>query len=90
MWNVAVVHTGCQAGSIEMDDAVLGLLSENMEKEGKSAAKLLSIRNITSPQASGDSLKDKAQRLAKIYTRYGFWTTIQSAIATWAVIVGMN
>jgi hypothetical protein len=70
----------------EAHDAVLGLASEKM---GMSAPKWLSIRNITTPQVSGLSVSDK-RRLAKFYHRYGFWTTIQSAIATWAVITGMN
>jgi uncharacterized protein YjbI with pentapeptide repeats/nucleoside phosphorylase len=80
----------CAGSVIEMSDAVLGLVSDDIEKQGKSAPKWLSIRNVNAPQASGDSLKDKAQRLAKIYSQYAFWTTIQSAIATWAVITGMN
>jgi uncharacterized protein YjbI with pentapeptide repeats len=77
----------CAGSLTESHDAVLGLASEKM---GKSAPKWLSIRNISLPQMSGDSPLDYQQRLERFYERYAFWTTIQSAIATWAVITGTS
>jgi uncharacterized protein YjbI with pentapeptide repeats len=77
----------CVGSVNEAHDAVLGLASEKM---GKSAPKWLSIRNISVPQVSGDSRLESARRSGAFYTQYRFWTTIQSAIATWAVITGTN
>lgn len=77
----------CAGSVIEMNDAVVGLASKNMKA---AAPKWLSIRNISAPQVSGDSILDKSQRLGEFYKRYAFWTSIQSAIATWAVITGTN
>jgi len=77
----------CLGSVNEAHDAVLGLVCEKM---GKSAPKWLSIRNVSVPQVSGASISDDQHRLARFYIRYGFWTTIQSAIATWAVIAGTS
>ena len=34
------------------------------------------------------SLADQTKTAAQIYEKYGYWTTVCSAIATWAVIAG--
>ena len=34
------------------------------------------------------SLADQTNTAAQIYEKYGYWTTVCSAIATWAVIAG--
>jgi hypothetical protein len=36
----------------------------------------------------GQSLADQTKTAAQIYEKYGYWTTVCSAIATWAVIAG--
>ncbi len=71
---------------IEEDDGVLGLACEKM---GPRAPKWISVRNVSLPHLSGDSASEDRQKAAvRLYARYGFWTTVQSAIATWAIISG--
>ena len=79
----------CVGSVNEANDAAVGLA---IEKMGKSVPKWLSIRNVSEPQVSSDSRLDNKtmNRLARFYERYGFWTTIQSAIATWAVVTGTS
>jgi len=68
----------------DMDDGILGLACE---RRGKDAPAWLSIRNISVPQLTGSS-PDNLRNAATSYARYGFWTTVESAIATWAVVDG--
>jgi hypothetical protein len=69
----------------EMNDAVLGLATKRL---GGNAPKWLSIRNVSVPSLCGDSINEETKAAAAIYLRYSHWTSIQSAIATWAVISG--
>jgi hypothetical protein len=65
---------------------VLGLVCAGI---GPDAPKWLSIRNISVPRISGESHDpERARAAALLYQRYSFWTSVQSAIATWAVIAG--
>jgi len=73
-------------GTVEMGDAVLGLVIGQMS----SGAPLWgAVRNASDPQidSSGLTLKQAAQKAAQIYEKYGYWTTIPSAIACWSVIL---
>lgn len=64
---------------VEMDDAVLGLACAEL---GNAAPDWLAIRNASDPQVGPDLTKADA---AKIYEEYGYWTSLSSVIACWAV-----
>lgn len=64
---------------VEMDDAVLGLAV----KEMNSPAKWLAIRNASDPQMPTTN----AGASSDIYAQYGYWTSIVSALASWACVV---
>ena len=71
--------------AVEMGDAVLALLCNEI---GKDAPSWISIRNVSDPEIKDDvSLEDQKQKAAQIYEQYGYWTTVCSAIACWALIV---
>ncbi len=72
--------------AVEMGDAVLGLVIEGL---GTAAPRWIAIRNASDPQIDG-SLPMAQQNItaAQIYEKFGYWTTVCSAIATWAVIAG--
>ena len=82
----ATNHYGLQGlGSmVEMDDAVLALACEEL---GNNAPHWLSIRNASDPQVSATFDKDQA---AKIYEKYGYWTSLTSVIASWACVLEMQ
>jgi nucleoside phosphorylase len=70
----------------EMDDATLPLALADIGSD----AKWLSIRNASDPQvAHMSSLKAEKAWAEQIYEKYGYWTTVGSAIACWAVIADM-
>jgi len=73
-------------GTVEMGDAVLGLVISQMKK---GAPKWVAIRNASDPQidSSGLTLKEAAQKAAQIYEKFGYWTTIPSAITCWSAIL---
>ncbi len=80
---------GC---GLEMGDAVLGMVAEAMP----SPPKWLVIRNISDPQINGDLPTSKKQGLnlqshwaVWYYETYGYWTSVNSALAVWAVIAGL-
>jgi len=72
-------------GTVEMGDAVLGLVISQMTTAPKWAA----IRNASDPQIASQGLTtaQAAQKAAQIYEKFGYWTTIPSAIACWSVIL---
>jgi hypothetical protein len=70
---------------VEMDDATLGLVITQQNADTKWVA----IRNASDPQVDGTiPPKDRKKEAAQIYLKYGYWTTIGSVLASWAVIVG--
>lgn len=81
-----------QAAAMEMGDAVLGLVCEEMNNPPK----WLVIRNLSDPQINA-ALPDKPASLNMqthwavwYYEKYGYWTSINSALTTWAVIAGLE
>ncbi len=64
---------------VEMDDAVLGLAIQ----EAGVSTKWLAIRN-----ASDTRMPDKSKKASSdIYKQYGYWTSIPSALACWAMVL---
>jgi hypothetical protein len=72
-----------QGSAVEMGDAVLGLVAKELNQPW------MAIRNASDPQIEGTgSMRDKAGQAGKIYEKFGYWTTVPSAIACWAAIIG--
>jgi nucleoside phosphorylase len=70
--------------AVEMGDATLALACKEM---GDAAPAWVCIRNASDPQISGGlTLKEKYDKAGRIYEKYGYWTTINSAIACWSII----
>lgn len=80
-----------QGCALEMGDAVLGLAAQEL---GDEAPRWLAIRNASDPAINGklprgDRAVDmQAHWAVWYYEAYGYWTSVNSAIATWAMIVG--
>jgi purine-nucleoside phosphorylase len=72
--------------AVEMGDAVLGMVVQQL---GAKAPKWAAVRNASDPQidSAGLTKKEAATKAAGIYERFGYWTTIPSAITCWALIV---
>jgi purine-nucleoside phosphorylase len=79
-------HLEGLGGAVEMGDAVLGLVVQEL---GAAAPLWMAIRNASDPEIDSTGLtgKEAATKAAQIYERYGYWTTIPSAITCWAVIL---
>lgn len=74
------------ARAVEMGDAVLGLVCS---QDIPNPPAWVIVRNASDPQMDGSlSLKDQASEAAHIYEKYGYWTTVCSAIVCWAAIAG--
>jgi hypothetical protein len=78
---------GDKGVAVEMDDAAFGLACEDL---GATAPKWASIRNYSDPAINGAlPMKDQENCAANIYAKYGYWTSVQGALATWSVIAGL-
>jgi hypothetical protein len=64
---------------VEMDDAVLGLAVQEMNHP----VEWVAIRNASDPQMPGPSKGDSAD----VFKKYGYWTSVPSALAAWATVV---
>jgi nucleoside phosphorylase len=73
-----------KAHAVEMGDAVLGLVcAEDLHDPPPWAI----VRNASDPQINGSgTVEEQAEEAAQIYEKYGYWTTVGSAIACWALI----
>ncbi len=83
-----IVRDYPDAPTEEMDDATLPLALEDLSDP----LPWCSIRNASDPQVSSSigRLGAQAHWANEIYERYGYWTTIGSAVATWAVIANLG
>jgi hypothetical protein len=72
--------------AVEMDDAVLGLVCSEMTDPPLWA----SVRNLSDPTINGE-LDARAQEVcaASYYAKFGYWTTVMSALTTWSLIAGL-
>jgi hypothetical protein len=72
--------------AVEMGDAVLGLVVQQL---GTSAPKWAAVRNASDPQidATGLTKAEAEKKAGQIYERFGYWTTIPSAITCWAIVL---
>jgi nucleoside phosphorylase len=85
---------GC---GVEMGDAVLGLVCSEL---GERAPKWVVIRNLSDPVINGNLREDSRGSISPrirvqtmwavwYYETYGYWTSINGALATWAIVAGI-
>ena len=73
--------------AVEMGDAVLGLVATT---DLADPPPWVIIRNASDPQIDGSlTLAQQAATAARIYEKYGYWTTVNSAIVTWSAITDL-
>jgi nucleoside phosphorylase len=76
-----------QGMAVEMDDAVLGLACSELQSPPHWAC----IRNLSDPTINGALSPALQGKCAEYYyTKFGYWTTVMSAITTWSVIAGLG
>lgn len=80
-----VVANDSNAGVEEMDDVAVALALSQLED----APQFISIRNASDPQMGGGSLAAQKKQAGEIYSKYGYWTTVCSALACWGLIADM-
>ncbi len=82
-------HDGC---AVEMGDAVLGLLADELGTPTRWAA----VRNMSDPVINGDlpakefRINEQTTWAVAYYTAFGRDTSVCGAIATWAIIAGLD
>jgi hypothetical protein len=90
-WGDTTDHFGLLAaapdcGLVEMDDAALGLARTTLAEPPP----FLSIRNASDPVMPGtESLEEQRKGAGAIYEKYGYFTTVGSAIACWAIVTAL-
>lgn len=84
-----IIANDPHARTEEMDDATLPLALEGLAADTPDPL-WLSIRNASDPQVPHmASLAAEKKWAGGIYEKYGYWTTVGSAIACWAVIADL-
>ena len=73
----------------------VGLVVEDRKAARKPAPDWLVVRNCSDPQING-ALRDKPAKQSLqatwavyYYQGFGYWTSVNSALATWGVIAGL-
>jgi len=85
-------HLEREGCAVEMGDAVLGLLCSELPEPPRWAI----VRNLSDPQINGDlptspsALNMQTHWAVWYYERYGYWTSVSGALATWALIAGLG
>jgi hypothetical protein len=81
-----------QGSGVEMGDAVLGLAASEIANPPLWAV----VRNLSDPQINGNlpdgpgrELNIQAAWAVYYYRKYGYWTSVNSALATWAIVAGL-
>ena len=75
-----------------MGDAVLGMLCSELPNPPRWTV----VRNMSDPLINGDlpakdfRLNEQTTWAVGYYTAYGYWTSVNSALATWAIIAGLD
>jgi nucleoside phosphorylase len=73
------------ARAVEMDDGALGLACAKMS----APPAWVSVRNASDPQMTGGNIREEDREAAQIYRKYGYWTTVNSAVACWALVASL-
>ena len=86
---IAAGDDAADYSALEMDDALIGLTA------GSLGTDYVFIRNISDPivpttTRNGDTIPTELREAwsSQIYTRYGFYTSMNGALLTWATIAG--
>lgn len=76
-----------KSGSVvEMDDAVIGWAISEMTR----GPQWLSVRNVSDPVIDGElSEPDQMKEATYWYSHFGYWTSVNSALAAWAIVLGL-
>jgi len=75
-----------RSGAVEMDDATLGLAISELLSAALPAPLWCAVRNVSDPQADVARYRDEEDTrrgMGDIYRRFGYWTTVNSAIVSW-------
>jgi len=73
--------------AVEMDDACLGLACSEL----KSPPQWACVRNMSDPAINGKLATELQGNCAEYYySKFGYWTTVMSALTTWGIIAGLN
>jgi nucleoside phosphorylase len=78
------------AGAVEMDDACFGLVVADRLAAAKPVPRWAAVRNVSDPQADVAryaTFEDAAADMGAIYRRWGYLTTIPSAIVSYLIAV---
>jgi len=74
--------------AVEMGDAALGLVAEEL---GSDAPNWVVVRNLSDPQINGELESAIGDAYAVwYYKKYGYWTSVMSALTTWAIVAGLK
>jgi nucleoside phosphorylase len=85
-------HLDKQGAGVEMGDAVLGLVCEELTDPPRWAI----VRNISDPQINGDlptgvgPLNMQIHWAVWFYEAFGYWTSVSGALATWGIVAGVD
>lgn len=85
-----------EGSGCEMGDAVLGLVVQELRDAGKPAPNWVVVRNMSDPQINGElvhkpsKISQQALWAVYYYKGYGYWTSVNGALACWAIIAGLN
>ncbi len=78
-------HLEKEGCGVEMGDAVLGMVVDGLPQKPR----WLVIRNASDPCIDGTlPKKEQVAEAVRLYQQYGYWTSVNSSIAAWAVIAG--
>ena len=78
--------------AVEMGDAALGLAVSELDDAPDWAV----VRNMSDPVINGDlpakefHLNTQTTWAVAFYTAYGTWTSVMGALATWAIVAGLE
>jgi len=73
--------------AVEMDDACLGLACSDMHSPPHWAC----VRNLSDPTINGElAVKLQEDCAEYYYVKFGFWTTVMSALTTWSIVAGLG
>lgn len=80
-------HLEKEGMAVEMGDAVLGLVASELPHPPHWAV----IRNLSDPQINGALDKDlQADYAVWYYAKFGYWTSVMSALTAWGIIAGLD
>lgn len=87
-----IVANDSKVQTEEMDDATLPLALSTLETDYLNVTPWLSVRNASDPEvpSSIGTLEEQKTWAADIYQKYGYWTTVGSAITCWALVADFN